>query len=240
MDSTTKIIELASQNNGIVTAAMISSAGISRGSLKYLADTGRLDQVSRGVYTLPEVWEDEFVSIQERYKRGVFALDTALFLHDLTDRTPHKFHMAFPYGYNTSSPKAAGILCSCKKEPYYSLGIALVDTPAGNTVRAYNAEKTLCEILKPISHTDIQIITDAFKRYAGRKDKNIPLLSEYAHQLRVEKRTASLFGDTIMKNDYAAESDYEKDWRKKTRFPHSLFCKIIFWNDSWSGYHYQR
>ena len=162
MDSTTKIIELASQNNGIVTAAMISSAGISRGSLKYLADTGRLDQVSRGVYTLPEVWED--------------------------DRTPHKFHMAFPYGYNTSSPKAAGILCSCKKEPYYSLGIALVDTPAGNTVRAYNAEKTLCEILKPISHTDIQIITDAFKRYAGRKDKNIPLLSEYAHQLRVEKR----------------------------------------------------
>ena len=45
-----------------------------------------------------------------------------------------------------------------------------------------------CEILKPISHTDIQIITDAFKRYAGRKDKNIPLLSEYAHQLRVEKR----------------------------------------------------
>lgn len=48
MDSTTKIIELASQNNGIVTAAMISSAGISRGSLKYLADTGRLDQVSRG------------------------------------------------------------------------------------------------------------------------------------------------------------------------------------------------
>lgn len=73
MDSTTKIIELASQNNGIVTAAMISSAGISRGSLKYLADTGRLDQVSRGVYTLPEVWEDEFVSIQERYKRGVFS-----------------------------------------------------------------------------------------------------------------------------------------------------------------------
>ena len=169
MDSTTKIIELASQNNGIVTAAMISSAGISRGSLKYLADTGRLDQVSRGVYTLPEVWEDEFVSIQERYKRGVFALDTALFLHDLTDRTPHKFHMAFPYGYNTSSPKAAGILCSCKKEPYYSLGIALVDTPAGNTVRAYNAEKTLCEILKPISHTDIQIITDALLKAAKSK-----------------------------------------------------------------------
>lgn len=51
MDSITKIIELASQNNGIVTAAMISSAGISRGSLKYLADTGRLDQgLPWGIY----------------------------------------------------------------------------------------------------------------------------------------------------------------------------------------------
>ena len=141
MDSTTKIIELASQNNGIVTAAMISSAGISRGSLKYLADTGRLDQVSRGVYTLPEVWEDEFVSIQERYKRGVFALDTALFLHDLTDRTPHKFHMAFPYGYNTSSPKAAGIYALARKSLITVLESRWLTPPAGNTVRAYNAEK---------------------------------------------------------------------------------------------------
>lgn len=188
MDPSTKIIKMASENNGIVTAAMISSAGLSRGSLKYLADIGRLDQVSRGVYTLPDVWEDEFVSIQECYKRGVFTLDTALFLHNLTDRTPHKFRMTFPYGYNTSRPKAEGVLCSCAKEPYYSLGIALVDTPAGNPVRAYNVEKTLCEILRPTSHTDIQIITEAFKQYAGRKDKNIPLLSEYAHQLRVEKR----------------------------------------------------
>ena len=115
MDSTTKIIELASQNNGIVTAAMISSAGISRGSLKYLADTGRLDQVSRGVYTLPEVWEDEFVSIQERYKRGVFALDTALFLHDLTDRTPHKFHMAFPMDIIHPVQKQRGFYALARK-----------------------------------------------------------------------------------------------------------------------------
>ena len=37
------------------------------------------------------------------------------------------------------------------------------------------------------NHIDIQIITDAIKRYVFRKDKNIPLLSEYAHMLRVEK-----------------------------------------------------
>ena len=33
-----------------------------------------------------------------------------------------------------------------------------------------------------------QIVTDAFKKYVSRREKNIPLLSEYAHKLRVEER----------------------------------------------------
>ena len=99
------IIELAKKNNGTLTTAMVVEAGFSRGSLKYLSDTGQLEKVSRGVYTLPDVWEDEFVSIQNRYKRGVYSLDTALFLCDLTDRTPARFHMVFPATYNLTGPK---------------------------------------------------------------------------------------------------------------------------------------
>ena len=79
MNHSQAILNLAKQNNGIVTTAMVVAAGFPRGSLKYLADCGSLDRTSRGVYTLPEAWEDEFVSLQSRYKRGVFSLETALF-----------------------------------------------------------------------------------------------------------------------------------------------------------------
>ena len=48
-------------------------------------------------------------------------------------------------------------------------------TPGGNTVKAYSVERTLCDILRPHSHVDIQVVTEAFKRYATRTDKNIPL-----------------------------------------------------------------
>ena len=96
MTDSQRIIELAKLNNGIITTAMVVEAGISRGTLKYLSDNGGLERVSRGVYTLPEVWEDEFVNIQSRFKRGIFSLETALFLCDLTDRTPSKFYMVFP------------------------------------------------------------------------------------------------------------------------------------------------
>ncbi|MBQ9813250.1 MAG: type IV toxin-antitoxin system AbiEi family antitoxin domain-containing protein [Thermoguttaceae bacterium] len=188
MTNSQKILELAKQNNGIITTAMVVKAGFSRGALKYLSDAGGLEKASRGVYTLPEAWEDEFVNIQSRFKRGVFALETALFLCDLTDRTPGRFHMVFPATYNLSGPKREGIVCSGSKEPLYSLGISELKTPCGVIVRGYCAERSLCDVLRARNHTDVQIVTDAFKRYVSRKPKNIPLLSEYARRLRVEER----------------------------------------------------
>lgn len=35
------------------------------------------------------------------------------------------------------------------------------------------------------------IITESFKRYVVRKDKNLPLLSEYAKKFRVEEKVRS-------------------------------------------------
>ena len=191
MTDSKQILELAKLNNGVITTAMVVNAGFSRGSLKYLSDTGSLERATRGVYTLPEVWEDEFVNIQSRYKRGIYSLNTALFLCDLTDRTPAKFHMVFPATYNLSNPKQEGIICSGSKEPLYSLGVTDLITPGGNKVRCYSAERTLCDILKPRNHTDVQVVADAYKRYAARKEKNIPLLSEYARTLKVEQKLRS-------------------------------------------------
>ncbi len=188
MNKSQAIMDLAKQNNGIVTTAMVVAAGLPRGILKYLADNGDLEKTSRGVYTLPEVWDDEFINLQSRFKRGVFSLDTALFLCDLTDRTPAKYYMTFPGTYNLSGPKDDGIICNGAKEPIYSMGIIDATTPAGNTVKAYSAERTLCDILRPRNHTDVQVVTEAFKRYAGRKEKNVPRLSEYARMLKVESR----------------------------------------------------
>lgn len=183
-----KILELAKENNGIITTSMVVREGISRGILKYLSDSGALERASRGVYTLPEALEDEFVNISSRYKRGVFSLETSLYLCDLTDRTPVRFHMAFPATYNLTGPKSEGIICSGSKEPYYSLGIAELLTPGGNTVRGYCAERSLCDVLRPRNHTDVQVVSDAFKKYVVRKDRNIPRLSEYAHILHVEDK----------------------------------------------------
>ena len=191
MGATEAIIKIAKENNGIVTTAMVVAAGFSRGNIKYLVDKGMIEKSARGVYILPEVWEDEIFNLQNRFKRGIFSHETALFLWDLTDRTPNRYHMTFPANYNLSKPKEENIRCVQCKKALYDLGIAEVMTPGGNTVSAYNAERTLCDILRTHSHVDIQIVAEAFKRYAVRSNKNIPVLSEYAKILKVETRLRS-------------------------------------------------
>lgn len=191
MNLSRKILEMAMRNNGIVTASMVTEAGISRGMLKYLVDKGKLEKSARGIYTLPEAWGDEFVNLQGRFKRGIFSLETALFLWDLTDRTPVKFHMTFPGTYNLSGPKSEGIICNSSKEPFYSMGVSEAVTPGGNAVAVYNEERTLCDVLRPKNHVDVSIVTDAYKRYSVQEKKNIPLLSEYAKRLRVEQKLRS-------------------------------------------------
>ena len=191
MAASERILALAEENGGILTASEAKAAGYHGGSLKYLVEQGRLCRASRGVYTLPEAWDDEFVNLQSRYKRGVFSLDTALFLCDLTDRTPHRFHMTFPQGYNVTRPKADGVRCNVASASIYPLGIVELKTPSGVLVRSYGAERTLCDILRPRNHTDIQLVAEAFKRYAKRPEKNIPLLSAYAERLRVQEKVRS-------------------------------------------------
>lgn len=191
MSTSKYILDLAEKNNGIVTASMVAEAGVSPGSLKYLSDIGRLEKVSRGVYTLPDTWNDEFVEIQSRYKKGIFSLGTALFLLGLSDRTPQRFDMTFPATYNLTRPKNEGIKCFGAKEPFYSMGVIDLKTPAGHYVKGYNAEKTLCDILRPHSKVGIEIITDAFKQYSTMRGKDLHTLSKYAKELHVEEKVRS-------------------------------------------------
>lgn len=188
MSATNTIILMAKENNGIVTTAMVVNAGLSRGNLRYLIEKGKLERSSRGVYILPEMWDDVFVNLQSRFKRGIFSHETALFLYDLTDRTPNYYHMTFPSTYNLTKAKEEKIRCTQVVKSLYEIGIEKVHSPSGNLINVYSMERTLCDILRPRCQMDIQFVAEAFKRYARRKDNNIPRLSEYAKLLKIENK----------------------------------------------------
>lgn len=188
MNISQSILELAEKNNGTITAADARKMGILHGNLNYLVKKGLLEKSSRGVYILPNEWEDEMFNLQIRFKKGIYNLDTALFLHDLSDRTPSKYSMAFPTGYNLKNPKSENIKCTQENEKLYSVGKVSVKSTCGNIVNVYDMERTLCDLLRKKNSLDIELVSEAFKRYIRRKDINIPKLSEYAKLLKVENK----------------------------------------------------
>ena len=65
------LLDYISDNNGIITADKAEDIGFSRGSLKYMTDTGRLEKVEKGIYILPETMEDDFFILQSRFSNIV-------------------------------------------------------------------------------------------------------------------------------------------------------------------------
>jgi hypothetical protein len=99
--------------------------------------------------------------------------------------------MTFPLGYNTTSLQKENVRYMRVKKEHFDIGVVWAKSPGGNPIRVYNAERTLCDLLRGRSNTDIQVLTDAFKRYTHLKQKDVPLLSEYAKIFRVGKKLQS-------------------------------------------------
>ncbi len=57
----------------------------------------------------------------------------------------------------------------------------------GHLVKAYNAERTVCDLLCSRSNVEIQDLQSAMKEYLRSKEKNLPQLMRYAKEFRVEK-----------------------------------------------------
>jgi predicted transcriptional regulator of viral defense system len=171
-------------NGGWITASQATAAGIPRSRLSEWVAAGQLHKSERGVYVLPEVWEDEMLSLQYRFAAGVYSHETALYLHSLTDRTPTRFTMTFPHGYNPTSAKRKGLIAKTAQEAFFSLGVIEMASPCGNPIRVYDAERTLCDILRGRG-IDPGVTAAAFKQYLAHGKVDVGKIMGYAKALRV-------------------------------------------------------
>lgn len=187
-DDEAKIIHMAEIQHGIITSTQVTEAGIPRRCLTSMVRSGLLLRVERGVYTLPETWEDELFVLQWRFSRGIFSHETALYLHAMTDRTPSRYTMTFPFGYNPGNVIKRGVAAKVASEETYPLGIMTLSSPSGNSIKAYNIERTLCDMVKTRHKADIQVVNQAMRMYAGSREKDIARLMDYAQRLRVKSK----------------------------------------------------
>ncbi len=178
---------LEASTDGTITAERVTAAGLHRSILQELVGNGELYRFGRGLYVRNNAWEDDFYLLQRKYGRGIYSHDTALYLLGYSDRTPARYTMTFPKGYNSSYLKQESVNIKRVVLENYSFGVIELQSPCGNPIRVYDLERTLCDILRG-SSSDIQIVGTAMKKYAASKEKDIHKLMQYAEQLRVKPK----------------------------------------------------
>ncbi len=188
MEILKQLKKMINKNNGLITTAQVSHAGIPREYLSRLVQAKQLYKLARGIYLLPDAWEDEMLVLQSKYPKGIFSHETALFLHGFSDRTPNTYVMTFPRGYHSKAFKKENFKVKTAIKKVYGLGIEKSKTIFGNLVATYDLEKTLCDVTKGNNACDIQIVSQAMKKYSKYKGRNLSKLLEYAEILRVKKK----------------------------------------------------
>ena len=69
-----------------------------------------------------------------------------------------------------------------------------MNTPFGNSVPVYDAERTICDLLRSRSSIEMQTFHDALKEYVGIKDRDLRKLMHYAKMFHVEKLLRQYLG----------------------------------------------
>lgn len=182
------VFELMKKNNGILESKQAVKAGIDNKVLQRLYKAGDIERIGKGIYIDVEYMEDEYYITQYRCKKGIYSHETALFFHDLSDRTPLQLMLTIPSGYNTRLLKNKDkYKFFYNKKEYHDVGKMILKSPYGNDILVYDKERTICDCLRKKEQLDIDIVLAAVKQYMKRPGTDFAKLLEYAELFKIRE-----------------------------------------------------
>ena len=188
------IIKFLKKNHNYITTNELESLGIDKRDIPKYIDNGTIKRVYHGIYMNPNIMEDEYYIIQMRYPSAIFSYNTAFHILNITNMTPSKIDITSVRG---KSIRGNYNIHYVSKEKY-NLGIITVESPFGNPVKIYNAERTICDMLKSDNEFDLELQNRILNNYFKSKNKNIKLLEEYSKKLGVYEKVNTVI-EVMMK-----------------------------------------
>jgi predicted transcriptional regulator of viral defense system len=181
-----RVLRIAAER-GLVRARDLAGHHIPRATLSRLVASGRLVQISRGLYALPKHSRSEqhqLAEIAVRSPSGVFCLLTALRFHELTTQSPHEIWLAIP---NKAHPP---------KLDYPPLRVVRFSGQAltkgvethvvdGVTIHMYSVAKTVADCFKYRNKIGMDVALEALRESRREKRATNDELWRYAKICRV-------------------------------------------------------
>lgn len=184
------IIRITNENNGYLYSALIKKYNIDSIYISRLAKEGILFKVARGIYTTENGVEDFYFINSLLYSKIIYSGESALFLNNLSNKQFVSNEVTIPYG--SSSPKISNCKVKISRKSDFSVGITELETPFGNKVRAYDKERSICDLFIRPDFFEYEDRAYAINEYKKRY-LNMKKLYEYAKVLKVYEEVRNVF-----------------------------------------------
>lgn len=181
-----EIENLLEKNNGTLVTSELTEKNIPRIYLAKMMKLDKIIKIKRGVYAAPDAIEDEMYYMQKKYSKIIYSHETALYLLNLSDRTPLEYSITVPSSYKVVSNLREEMSIYYIKDDLHQLGAISYTNNFGNEIKIYNLERTICDLLRSRNRMDIEIVNKAMKAYVRKKETNYKLLYDYSTKLNIE------------------------------------------------------
>ena len=189
-----EIVNFVNKKNNVITVKEFKEAKIGFYHINKLIEDNYISRIGKGLYGKNDSFEDEYFIIQNRYKNAIFSYNTALFFLNKTEVTPNIIDITIPNDYNVSSIKAKQIRVHYVSRENIELGAIKLKSPFGNTIKAYNLERTICDIVKNENKCglDIEQRNKVIKKAFSNNEIDGSTIIQYSKKLKCEKKIRAI------------------------------------------------
>lgn len=190
MLSIEEIKSLFTENGYIMRTSQLSAFKIYYRDIQDLLNDEVIEKLRQGYYHLVDENDlSEIKIINLFYPDAIICMNSALFYHSYSDRTPLEWHLATTeYKMKINYPFVKLYMLEKSKHEIGKADIYI----DGHKSQIYDKERTICDCLRHINKMDKEVFNKAIQNYVKDQQKNIPNLMKYAKQLKLEKKVKDL------------------------------------------------
>ena len=182
------ILEFA-QRQRLLGAADVRAHGWSPQLLVKLEQSGKLQRIARGLYSLPDspmTDHQSLIEVCRRVPKAVVCLLSALQFHEIGTQLPFEVWIALPEATQTPALGSPALRIARLRGTAYSEGIETV-VEHGSAIRVYSVAKTITDCFKFRHKVGLDVALEALKDAWRQRKLDMDQVTRFARINRVEK-----------------------------------------------------
>jgi predicted transcriptional regulator of viral defense system len=176
------------EKGGTLRTRDLIALGVHTDALYMLRDSGRIVEISRGLYRLAEAEEAEhpdLALVAARAPDAAVCLISALAYHDITTQIPSSVHLAVPRGSYHGITLSIPVTVYRFDPKTFNKGLQ-TQRIGGMPVKIYSAARSVVDCFKFRNKLGLDVALEALRLARQRKRVQNRELLHYARMLRVE------------------------------------------------------